>query len=163
LSCAGASFHRETRAFDGRTDDLWLEGERCPAGTRDDAGLRIEEVEAGSGQAAADGETVRVHYIAKLPDGTVVHDTLHNGAPIEIIIGSTKMICGFDRAVLGMRAGEQRRVFVPWRLAFGEDGRPPDVPPRTDLVFVIDLFVPAYREVDRGSAPVNPAARGRRR
>jgi hypothetical protein len=163
LSCAGAPFPRETRAFDGRTDDPWLEGERCPAGPRDDTGLRIEEVEAGSGKVAGDGETVRVHYVAKLPDGTIVHDTRHDGPPVEVIIGSTKMICGFDRALLGMRAGEQRRVSVPWRLAFGESGRPPDVQPRTDLVFVIDLFVPAYRGVEQTSRPTNPASRGRGR
>jgi len=28
-----------------------------------------------------------------------------DGAPIEIFIGSTKIICGFEKALMGMRAG----------------------------------------------------------
>ena len=157
LSCGGA-LPRQTTATDTRADDPWLEGPRCPSGSQDDPGLRIEELEAGTGKAVGDGEEVRVHYVARLPDGTMIHNTRHDGAPIEIIIGSTKIICGFEKALLGMHAGEQRRVTVPWRLAFGEDGRPPDVPPRTDLVFVIDLFLPAVSALENGSRPANPNA-----
>ena len=160
LSCASAPFPRATHVSDGRTDDPWLEGEKCAEGSHDDAALRIEEVLAGTGKVVGDGETVRVHYVARLPDGTVVHDTRHDGAPIEVIIGSTKMICGFDRALIGMRAGSQRRVTVPWRLAFGANGRPPDVQPRTDLVFLIDLFLPSYPGQDQSAPAANPNARG---
>jgi hypothetical protein len=155
LSCGG-SLPRQTTATDTRADDPWLEGgERCSAASQDDPGLRIEELEAGTGKPVEDGQEVRVHYVARLPDGNIIHDT-HDGAPIEIFIGSTKIICGFEKALLGMRAGEQRRVFVPWRLAFGENGRSPDVPPRTDLVFVIDLFLPAVPVLENGSRPANP-------
>jgi hypothetical protein len=155
LSCGG-SLPRQTTATDTRADDPWLEGgERCQAGSQEDPGLRIEELEAGTGKPVEDGQEVRVHYVARLPDGTIIHDT-HDGAPIEIFIGSTKIICGFERALLGMRAGEQRRASVPWRLAFGESGRSPDVPPRTDLAFVIDLFLPAVPALENGSRPANP-------
>jgi hypothetical protein len=161
LSCGGASFPRETTATDARADDPWLEGgERCAAGSQDDTGLRIEELDAGTGRAVGDGEEVRVHYVARLANGTVIHDTRHDGAPIEIIIGSTKIICGFEKALIGMHAGEQRRVSVPWRLAFGESGRPPDVPPRTDLAFVIELFLPAVSVLENGSPPGNPVLGG---
>jgi hypothetical protein len=163
LSCGGGSFPRQTVATNTRTDDPWLEGERCTDGPHDDAGLRIEQVEAGSGEAVGIGETVRVHYVARLPNGTIIHDTQHDGPPVEIIIGSTKIICGFERALVGMRAGEQRRVTVPWSLAFGESGRPPDVPRRTDLVFVIDLFLPYVVPAENRSPAVNPASRGRGR
>jgi peptidylprolyl isomerase len=96
-----------------------------------------------------------------LPDGVVLHDTRQDGPPIEIIIGSTKIICGVEEALTGMRAGERRRASVPWRLAFGETGKPPTVPPRTDLVFVIDLFLPADVNAGQGSGPAKPpAARG---
>jgi peptidylprolyl isomerase len=161
LSCGGATFPRETTASDARADDLWLEGgERCAAGSQDDTGLRIEEVEPGSGKAVGDGQEVRVHYVARLPDGAIIHDTRHEGPPIEIIIGSTKIICGFEKALLGMHAGAQRRVSVPWRLAFGESGRSPDVPPRTDLVFVIDLFLPAVSALENGAPPPIPVRAG---
>ena len=161
LSCGAATFPRETTASDARIDDPWLEGgERCGAGSQDDTGLGIEMLEAGVGKEVGDGQEVRVHYVAKLPDGTIIHDTRRGGAPIEIVIGSTHIICGFERALLGMHAGEQRRVAMPWRLAFGEGGRSPDVPPRTDLTFVIDLFLPIVPALENGSRPANPARGG---
>jgi len=168
LSCAGAPLPRETRATNCRTDDAWLEGATCEgnANASDDAGLRIEDVEAGRGQPVGKGETVRVHYTARLEDGTTLHNTRDKGPPVEIIIGSTKTICGFERALVGMRPGGQRRVVVPWRLGFGEGGRPPDIQPKTDLVFVVDLFLPAdvVSEPQRGGggAPMGPMMGPRR-
>jgi FKBP-type peptidyl-prolyl cis-trans isomerase len=160
LSCGAAPRYRETRAENARADDPWLDGERCKPETRDDPGVRVEQIEAGAGQPVGDGESVRVHYVARLPSGETVHDTREGGLPIEIIIGSTHTICGFEKALLGMRPGEQRRAFVPWRLAFGESGRTPDIQPRTDLVFVIDLFLPSDVVNQRGSPPPRPALGG---
>jgi FKBP-type peptidyl-prolyl cis-trans isomerase len=91
-----------------------------------------------------------------------LHDT-QSGAPHEIIVGSTRAFCGFERALVGMLPGEQRRVFVPWTLAFGEAGRPPIVPPRSDLVLVIDLFTPGGAESSSGAGPARPAGGGGRR
>jgi hypothetical protein len=67
---------------------------------------------------------------------------------------------GFEKGLLGMRAREQRRFTVPWGLAFGEEGKPPDVPPRTEVTFVVDLFRPAVSELSNGSPPANPARGG---
>jgi FKBP-type peptidyl-prolyl cis-trans isomerase len=124
--------------------------------------LRIEEVVAGSGRAVGAGDTVRVHYTAVLASGSTIRDTRTSGPPVEIMIGSTKAICGFEKALVGMHAGGERRVFVPWRLAFGESGRSPDIEPRADLVFVIDLYLPSDAVTEHGSPPINPA-RGRGR
>jgi hypothetical protein len=162
VSC-GATFPRQTFAEDGRGNDPWLEGARCDSGSSDDAAVRVEQVEAGTGKVVGVGETVRVHYVASLPNGSVVRDTHNDGAPVELIIGSTKIICGFEKALIGMRAGEQRRAYVPWHLGFGEAGKPPEIEPRTDLVFVIDLFLPASAAVQNGSPPENPAMRQRPR
>jgi FKBP-type peptidyl-prolyl cis-trans isomerase len=155
-SCAGASFPRETRANNARSDDPWLEGARCSADAGGSSDLRIEDLAAGTGRPVERGETVRVHYVAALPSGATLHDSRDQGVPSEIIIGSTKTICGFEKALIGMSAGGQRRVFVPWNLAFGEDGRAPDVQPRTDLVFVIDLYLPADVVFQPGAPPAPP-------
>jgi FKBP-type peptidyl-prolyl cis-trans isomerase len=103
---------------------------------------------------------VRIHYVASVPGGAVVHDSHDAHMPSEIIVGSTKVICGVERALANMRPGEQRRVVVPWSLAFGEDGRPPSIPPRTDLTFVIDLYLPAEIINEKRGRPVNPAGGG---
>jgi FKBP-type peptidyl-prolyl cis-trans isomerase len=162
-ACVGSSLPRQTRASNARSDDPWLEGERCAADSQDGAGIRSEDLEAGTGRPIDHGDTVRVHYVATLPGGGALHSTRDGGLPIEIMVGSTKTICGFEQALIGMKPGGQRRVTIPWRLAFGENGRAPDVPPRTDLVFVIDLYLPADAVSEHGSPPVNPVGRGRGR
>ncbi len=164
LSCAGPQLNgRQTTASVARSDDPWLMGERCTPETPPDPAPRIEVLAAGIGEPVVDQATVRVHYVASLPNGTVVHDSHEGNMPSEIILSSTKLMCGFERGIAGMRAGEQRRVTVPWQLAFGESGRAPEVPPRTDLVFVIDLYLPAEVVIEHGSRPINPAGGGRRR
>ena len=161
LSCAGPQLNgRQTTAKVARSDDPWLVGERCTPDTPPDPAPRTEVLAEGIGLPVAAGATVRVDYVASLPDGTVLHDSRNERMPSEIIIGSTKLMCGFERAIIGMRAGEQRRAFVPWPLAFGESGRPPEIPPRADLVFVIDLYLPAEVIIQNGSRPTNPSAGG---
>jgi FKBP-type peptidyl-prolyl cis-trans isomerase len=163
-ACGPVQFPRQTTANNTRTDDPWLEGRRCEAGPIDTSGLRVETVEPGPGKVIGDGDTVRVHYVARLTDGTVLHDTRRDAvAPIEIIVGSTKVICGFEKALLGMRAGEQRRATVPWQLAFGEAGKSPAVPPHADVEFLIDLYVPEMSGAEPRSAPVRPGGGGNMR
>jgi FKBP-type peptidyl-prolyl cis-trans isomerase len=137
-------------------------GERCTPDTPTDPGFRVEVVAEGVGDPVGPGATVRVHYVARTASGKTIHDSHDANVPSEIILGSTKVLCGFERALLGMRAGEQRRAYVPWSLAFGERGRPPEIEPRTDLVFVIDLYLPAEVVFENRSRPVNPGG-GRRR
>jgi hypothetical protein len=149
---------RQTTASDARSDDPWLVGARCMPDTPVDPNVRIQVLAEGTGNPVTPGMTVRAHYEASLPDGHVIHA---EDRPSEIILGSTKTICGFERALAGMRPGEQRRVEVPWQLAFGDDGRPPEIPPRTDLVFVIDLYLPADLVFNAGAPPPNPIQNGR--
>jgi len=154
---------RLRRRSDGSPDDRRQRARRRPMAT-DRPGPRIETLAEGTGRPVEIGETVRVHYVASVPGGAVLHDSHEGGIPSEIILGSTKTICGFERALLGMRPGEQRRVLVPWSLAFGETGRPQEIPPRTDVVFVIDLYLPANAVLDNSAPPpLNPARGGGRR
>jgi hypothetical protein len=164
LACGAGPTGRQTTAANARGDDPWLAGEGCTANAPDRPGPRIETLAEGTGRPVEIGETVRVHYVASVPGGAVLHDSHEGGIPSEIILGSTKTICGFERALLGMRPGEQRRVLVPWSLAFGETGRPQEIPPRTDVVFVIDLYLPANAVLDNSAPPpLNPARGGGRR
>jgi peptidylprolyl isomerase len=162
VACGG-SFPRESTANNTRTDDPWLDGEHCSVATPLAPKLQIEDLEAGPGPAVDRGETVRVHYVAATLDGRTLHDTHDGGPPIQLVLGSGNTICGFDRALVGMHAGAKRRVVVPWQLAFGEAGRAPDVPPKTDLVFVVDLYLPAEATLDHSGSPSRMPGGTRRR
>lgn len=160
-SCdAPQAFGRPTTASVANSDDPWLVGEPCSPDAGVAQPLRPEVLAEGTGAPITPGATVRVHYVASVPGGKVVHDS--DSVPSEIVLGSTKAMCGFERALLGMRPGEQRRVVVPWQLALGDVGRPPDIPPRADLTFVIDLYLPAGVVNSLRGPPVNPMAGPRR-
>ncbi len=78
---------------------------------------------------AKDGDTVRVHYTAKLEDGKEI-DTSSNQEPWQFTIGQGKVIPGFEEAVIGMNPGESKTVKVPADKAYG--------PRREGMVRVID-------------------------
>ena len=79
-------------------------------------------------QATA-GDTVTVHYEAKLSDGTVFDSTLER-EPIEFIIGAGEVLPSFEKAVTGMHPSQSQTVHVSAERAFG--------PHREELVHTID-------------------------
>jgi len=65
--------------------------------------------------------------------------------PISFPQGYGRAIPGFDQGFAGMKVGGQRRIFIPWQLAYGAKGRPgpdaahPGIPEKSDLIFDVEL------------------------
>ena len=68
---------------------------------------------------AKTGDCVQVHYTGFLEDGTTF-DSSRGVEPLEFTLGSGQVIAGFDEAIIGMQAGEQKKVTVPVDKAYGE-------------------------------------------
>jgi len=68
---------------------------------------------------AKDGSTVQVNYTGKLKDGTVF-DTSYDRAPIKFTLGKGQLIAGFEKAVVGMKAGDKKTVEIPAAEAYGQ-------------------------------------------
>jgi FKBP-type peptidyl-prolyl cis-trans isomerase 2 len=68
---------------------------------------------------AKNGDTVKVHYTGKLDDGTVF-DSSMDSEPLEFTLGEQKIIPGFEEAVEGMEAGEEKTVKIPPEQAYGD-------------------------------------------
>ncbi len=64
------------------------------------------------------GDTVKVHYTGKLKDG-VPFDSSMGGDPLEIKLGSSRFIPGFEEAIVGMSPGETKTVKIPPEKAYG--------------------------------------------
>ncbi|KAA6461213.1 hypothetical protein DYQ86_13305 [Acidobacteria bacterium AB60] len=92
--------------------------------------------------------------------------------PLAFAQGTGRLIPGFDQGFNGMRVGGKRRLFIPWQLAYGtrnlpdqpaKDGQPahPGIPPKSDLIFDVELVdvadLPAAHP-PMGGAPARPAA-----
>lgn len=67
----------------------------------------------------AEGRRVRLHFSLKLADGSVIDET-RGGDPAEFVVGDGNLLPGFEAALLGAEAGEQRLVVLPPEHAFGE-------------------------------------------
>lgn len=64
------------------------------------------------------GDKVTVHYTGKLTDGTVF-DSSNGSTPLEFRIGEGQIIPGFEKAVLGMSAGESKTTHLKIDDAYG--------------------------------------------
>lgn len=81
-----------------------------------------------SAAQAKDGDTVKVNYTGMLADGTVF-DTSEGREPLEFTLGQGQLLPGFEKTVIGMKAGESKTVNIPADEAYG--------PYRDDLVLVM--------------------------
>lgn len=68
--------------------------------------------------SAKEGDTVQVNYTGKLQDGKVF-DTSYGRCPMQFTLGKGQLIAGFEKAVLGMRAGEKKTVVIPPDQGYG--------------------------------------------
>ena len=97
----------------------------------------IEEITVGKdgAQEAEHGDTVVVSYEGKLKDGTV----FDAAKTFEFVLGAGDVIKGWDQGIKAMRVGGKRKLFVPSKLGYGKRGSAPDIPPNSDLYFVVKL------------------------
>ncbi|PIN09846.1 FKBP-type peptidyl-prolyl cis-trans isomerase [Handroanthus impetiginosus] len=85
------------------------------------------------------GDSVKVHYRGKLTDGTVFDSSFERGDPIEFELGSGQVIKGWDQGLLGMCLGEKRKLKIPSKLGYGDQGSPPTIPGGATLIFDTEL------------------------
>jgi len=83
--------------------------------------------------AAEAGDIVKINYILKLENGSVIDTNLQNVAeenglfneqrtyePMQITVNASQVIPGFDKALIGMREGQTKTVTVQPADAYGE-------------------------------------------
>jgi peptidylprolyl isomerase len=68
---------------------------------------------------AKQGDTVQLHYMGKLQDGTIF-DTSRERHPLQFTIGNGQVIAGFEQAVIGMKIGESKTARIPMEQAYGQ-------------------------------------------
>jgi FKBP-type peptidyl-prolyl cis-trans isomerase len=105
-----------------------------------EAGLVIDDLRVGTGAEATAGQTVSVHYVATLLDGTKFDSSRDRGKPFAFKLGSGQVIRGWDDGVVGMKVGGLRKLTIPPQLAYGTRGAPGAIPPSATIVFEVELL-----------------------
>lgn len=102
--------------------------------------LRIEDIQLGEGKAAVKGALITTQYCGFLEDGSSFDSSYERGKPFQCVIGTGRVIKGWDQGLMGMRVGGKRKLWVPAALAYGERGMGSRVPADANLIFEIELL-----------------------
>jgi peptidylprolyl isomerase len=146
--------------------------------------LRYQDIKIGTGPDAEPHKIYKVHYTGWLAadgkkfdssydhpgqpvmdkDGNFERDEkgevkLSGPQPISFPQGMGRVIPGFDQGFNGMKVGGKRRIFIPWQMAYGADGRP-GIPPKSNLIFDVELMDQSDLVMPANHPMVNPAGAG---
>jgi len=113
--------------------------EKYPDAVETQSGLMYVPVQEGAGPAVTSGATVQVHYTGLFTSGKKFDSSRDRGKPIEFVLGQKQVIKGWDIGIEGMKKGEARQLLIPYPLAYGERGYPGEIPPKSTLIFDVEL------------------------
>ncbi|MFE1814361.1 FKBP-type peptidyl-prolyl cis-trans isomerase [Metapseudomonas otitidis] len=102
--------------------------------------LKIEDLLEGDGKAVVKGALITTQYNGWLEDGTLFDSSYQKGRPFQCVIGTGRVIKGWDQGLMGMKVGGKRKLHVPAHLAYGDRQVGPHIPPGSNLVFEIELL-----------------------
>lgn len=102
--------------------------------------LQIIDIQLGDGKAVVKGALITTQYRGTLEDGTVFDSSYDRGKPFQCVIGTGRVIKGWDQGLMGMRVGGKRQLRVPAHLAYGERQMGEQIKPNSNLIFEIELL-----------------------
>ena len=102
--------------------------------------LQVVEIQLGDGKAVVKGALITTQYRGFLEDGRTFDSSYDRGKPFQCVIGTGRVIKGWDLGLMGMKVGGKRRLFVPAHLAYGERQIGDLIQPHSNLLFEIELL-----------------------
>lgn len=102
-------------------------------------GLKYIMHDKGSGAQGAAGKTVAVDYYGVFTNGEMFDNSYRSGRPFQFTVGRREAIQGWDLGIPLLNEGGNATIYVPYDLAYGEAGRPPSIPAKSDLIFHVAL------------------------
>jgi FKBP-type peptidyl-prolyl cis-trans isomerase FkpA len=98
------------------------------------SGVVVVTEREGSGPRPAATDRVRVKYEGRLPDGTRFDQSDSAEFPLNQVIPC------WTQGVQQIQVGGKARLVCPSDTAYGDQGRPPQIPPGATLVFTVELL-----------------------
>jgi peptidylprolyl isomerase len=119
--------------------------------------LAYIDTKVGTGELAAPHKYYTIQYTGYLVDGTKFDSSYDHAdhEPFVFGVGQHQVIPGWDTGFAGMRVGGKRRLFIPYELAYGPQGRGA-IPAKAELIFDLEFL----KQGDQGPAPKTPGGMG---
>ncbi|MBP6694642.1 MAG: FKBP-type peptidyl-prolyl cis-trans isomerase [Saprospiraceae bacterium] len=102
------------------------------------SGLKYIVLCEGTGNKPSATSNVKVHYTGSFLDGNIFDSSVKRGEPIDF--GLNQVIPGWTEGVQLMKEGAKYKFYIPYQLAYGERGYPGAIPPKSDLIFEVELI-----------------------
>jgi FKBP-type peptidyl-prolyl cis-trans isomerase FkpA len=106
--------------------------------TKTSTGLVMTTIKEGTGPSPKATDKVKVHYQGTLTDGTIFDSSVQRNEPATFPLNG--VIPCWTEAVQLMKVGGKSRLVCPANLAYGDNGRPPQIKPGSTLVFEVELL-----------------------
>jgi peptidylprolyl isomerase len=107
-------------------------------------GLQYRDLQIGTGPDAELGDIAEIHFVGWLDEdgvrGEQIYNSRQQGRPVSFVVGTDRVMEGWNQAVIGMRVGGRRLVMVPPELAFGDRAIDDVIPARAFLTMIIELI-----------------------
>lgn len=117
--------------------DAFLAKNKTKAGVKTTAsGLQYEVIKEGTGPKPKATDTVKVEYVGTKIDGTKFDASADHGGPATFPLNG--VIPGWTEGVQLMSVGSKYKLYVPSKLAYGENG-PGPIGPNATLIFDVTL------------------------
>jgi len=94
------------------------------------------------------GDKIHVHYTGKLTNGNKFDSSHDRNEPLPLTLGRGQVIPGWEQGLLDMCLNEKRILTIPSYKAYGTRGFGNLIPPRSALIFDVELvkLEPAARD-----------------
>jgi peptidylprolyl isomerase len=114
------------------------------------------DFKTGTGELAQPNKYYTLNYVGYLTDGTVFDSSAIQGQSFTFKYGEHQVIAGWDTGLNGMRIGGKRRLFIPFQLAYGPNGRAPKIPAKAELIFDVELVAQGDKPPTLEAKPIPP-------
>jgi FKBP-type peptidyl-prolyl cis-trans isomerase len=108
------------------------------------SGLQYKIITSGKGKTPTADDTVTTHYRGTLIDGTEFDSSYGRNEPATFPV--KRVIPGWTEALQLMKEGDKWQLFIPSKLAYGENGAGGKIGPNATLIFDIELISIAKEE-----------------
>ena len=109
-----------------------------PTAQKTESGLYYVHTKEGTGKQPTPSNSVEVHYEGRFMDGRVFDSSIARGETITFGLG--QVIRGWTEGLQLMQEGGKATLIIPYQMAYGAAGRPPQIPAKSDLIFDIELI-----------------------
>ena len=133
-----AGHSKVVQANSARETQFLADNSKKPGVMTTASGLQYQVISSGTGPKPKATDVVKVDYVGTLIDGTTFDSSIERKQPATFSLNG--VIPGWAEGIQLMPVGSKYRLFIPSKLAYGENGTNGRIGPNETLIFEVNLL-----------------------